>query len=104
MNFLCMYFKKEYIVAFKTTNLLFLLSPACNDEHGHCVEGKTENFCLCNTGWQGDSCDDCCPYWNCPETNGTIACLLPNECRCSDTTKASDTTGLCDLPTLIKTP
>ena len=49
-----------------------LLSPACHKEHGKCVEGKGANFCLCNTGWKGETCDDCCPYWNCPEKNETI--------------------------------
>ena len=79
------------------------ISPECNEDNGRCVEGNP-NFCLCHTGWQGDSCDECCPYWECPETNHTIACIVPNECRCSTEVADNDKTGLCNHPTMIKTP
>ena len=62
----------------------FLFSPAC--VHGFCAEGPdpaTDNFCICSTGWKGAACDQCMPYWGCPE-DGT--CNNPNECICSDAT------------------
>jgi len=84
-------------------------TPECHEDNGHCVEGKSDkfphvHFCLCNTGWKGDTCSDCCPYWNCPEKDLSVACKLPNECRCSDATKKNDTTGLCGQAMLIRTP
>ena len=62
----------------------FLYSPAC--VHGFCAEGPdpaTDNFCICSTGWKEAACDQCMPYWGCPE-DGT--CNNPNECICSDAT------------------
>merc|ERR1711862_962978 len=40
-----------------------------------------ENQCICETGWKSKACDECVPYWNCPN-QGKDACNLPNECLC----------------------
>ena len=36
------------------------------------------NECWCKAGWQGPSCSECVPYWNC--VHGT--CNEPFECNC----------------------
>ena len=48
----------------------------CHSENGYCEEPDT---CLCKTGWEGESCDECVPYWFCP-ASGT--CNEPNQCIC----------------------
>ena len=68
-------------------------------EHGTCVQHPSggENFCVCETGWQGDSCDRCVPYWECPQPNtrsGIPACVNPNDCICT-TPGLADPKGLC---------
>ena len=30
-----------------------------------------ENGCACEAGWQGEKCDKCVPYWNCPNQKST---------------------------------
>lgn len=61
-------------------------------EHGICLEDildNGENGCACEAGWQGEKCDKCVPYWNCPNQNvddplsdDGLACVLPNQCIC----------------------
>ena len=40
--------------------------------------------CICKTGWSGADCNQCIPYWACPE-KGPENCNLPNECICFNT-------------------
>ena len=49
----------------------------------------TRNGCACEAGWQGEKCDQCVPYWNCPNQNvdnfdspDGLSCILPNQCWC----------------------
>merc|ERR1719431_835434 len=42
-----------------------------------------DNFCVCENGWKSDACNQCVPYWNCPN-QGNDACVKPNECICPD--------------------
>merc|ERR1739848_108472 len=71
--------------------------PFCSDcQNGECA-GPEECVCFsgCETGWQGDSCDRCVPYWECPQPdNGIPACINPNDCICT-TSGLSDPKGLC---------
>ena len=61
--------------------------------NGKCVEADPDNCCICETGWQGEKCDQCVPYWDCPE-RGNSACVRPNECICN-TPSINDPKGLC---------
>ena len=40
--------------------------PPC--VHGFCVKGNnyTGNFCICQLGWCEKTCNQCIPYWECP--------------------------------------
>ena len=56
-----------------------------------------ENGCACEAGWQGEKCDKCVPYWNCPNQNvddpdseDGLACVLPNQCLCKTAGPAHD--------------
>ncbi len=84
--------------------------------NGICAEGEDgqDNFCICHTGdsflqtrkkprenstsffsisgWKGEACDQCVPYWDCPN-KAADACNLPNECFCAPGTE--DPEGLC---------
>ena len=70
-------------------------SPKCG-QHGVCdtliSNGTNVNYCLCENGWRGDSCEKCRPYWNCPNQDDT-ACINPNQCFCNGI--VSDPNGLC---------
>ena len=80
-------------------------------EHGTCFKHPTnssENFCICESGWQGESCDHCKPFWKCPQpfnvtqgfSSGNFpSCVNPNECICA-TQGLSDPNGLCGHPEL----
>ena len=46
------------------------------------MNGTNTNFCICETGWKNDLCDQCVPYWECPNTDESTACKKPNECLC----------------------
>lgn len=85
-------------------------------EHGRCEANITSsnaanpaaNGCVCEVGWQGENCEYCVPYWNCPNENYNdllsadgLACLLPNECWCKDGGVAHDDADfghLCNNP------
>ena len=41
--------------------------------------------CICHTGWSGSDCNQCIPYWACPE-QGPNSCIEPNDCICFETT------------------
>ena len=76
---------------FEVKLLISIFSPAC--EHGQCVINEEEgNFCICETGWTNPGCDQCKPYWECPNQEAD-ACLLPNECHCPN--DEIDPKGLC---------
>ena len=79
--------------------ILYSFSPACG-ENGECVEGPEDqdNFCICETGWKGDDCKQCVPYWECPN-QGEDACNVPNECLCGET--VDDPNGLCNNTDLV---
>ena len=64
--------------------------------HGKCVANNPENCCICETGWSGEACDRCVPYWDCPELVEE-ACVNPNECICT-TPNLNDPKGLCQHP------
>ena len=64
-----------------------------------------KNGCACEAGWQGEKCDKCVPYWNCPNQNVNdpddadgLACSLPNQCFCKVTGDmvSSDDGHLCN--------
>ena len=61
-----------------------------------------ENFCICETGWSGEACDRCVPYWDCPETVEE-SCVNPNECICT-TPNLNDPKELCQNPMIKTTP
>ena len=73
-------------------NFVYIFSsPKCN--HGTCKASEgVENICMCQNGWQGKSCDQCIPYWECPNQQED-ACVLPSQCICNDNTV--DPKGLC---------
>ena len=76
-----------------------------------------QNFCVCENGWRGDSCEKCRPYWRCPNQE-TDACVNPNQCICNGTVSDPDllcgntflnnakhqTTKLASITTTITTP
>ena len=53
---------------------MFEISPPC--VNGVCTEDDdgSSNFCICQMGWKGQSCDQCVPHWNCPVQDQT-ACI-----------------------------
>ena len=64
-----------------------------------------KNGCACEAGWQGERCDKCVPYWDCPNKNVNdqnstdgLACLRPNQCFCKlgGTAIESDDKALCN--------
>ena len=57
------------------------------------MEKDGTHFCRCNLGWQGEACNACVPYWECPY-KGDGACEKPNECRCPTGTRDPD--DLCE--------
>ena len=93
-NMLLWCLEQLFVMFLHTFNFL---SPSC--EHGSCSKNNDGNsFCICEEGWKGESCENCVPYWNCPNQKAD-ACLIPNECRCDSDQK--DTLDLCfhkDLP------
>ena len=52
-----------------------------------------QNQCICQPGWKGERCDECRPYWICPNQDKD-ACHEPNECFCHGT--IIDPLGLCN--------
>ena len=60
------------------------------------MNATNTNFCICETGWSNDLCDQCVPYWECPNKDESTACIKPNECLCPDGTE--DPKGLCQCP------
>ena len=72
-------------------------SSSC--DHGTCSEIDDKGYvCLCDKGWKGSACNECVPYWECP--NQSIdACNLPNECHCDG---SNDSKGLCFHEDLAK--
>jgi len=78
-------------------------------EHGVCLEGllpNGKNGCACEAGWQGEKCDHCVPYWDCPNKNvvdpsdpNGIACKEPNQCWCKQGGDAitGDKSEMCNI-------
>ena len=66
--------------SYSVLNLIFLfliffwISPSC--VNGNCTEFNdgNSNYCKCEIGWRGQSCDQCVPHWNCPVQDQT-ACI-----------------------------
>ena len=50
----------------------------------HCFISLQPGECICQTGWSGPDCNQCIPYWNCPE-KGPENCNAPNDCICFST-------------------
>ena len=97
--------KHQYIISYKKDiidilgcKLLFLNLIFTREEcvHGKCVANDPENCCICETGWSGEACDRCVPYWDCPETVEE-SCVNPNECICT-TPNLNDPKELCQNP------
>ena len=75
-----------------------VFSDGVGCEHGTCNSHSGGNYCICETGWSGAGCDQCVPYWDCPE-KGALSCTHPNECICT-TPGISDPKGLCGMEAL----
>ena len=54
--------------------------PICNHDNETCAHGicRAPNFCACEVGWEGISCDVCIPLPGCVHGN----CTMELECNC----------------------
>ena len=65
--------------------------PICDHTNAGCVHGvcKSPNYCACEVGWEGMSCDSCIPLPGCKHGY----CELALECNC----ESGYGGGYCDI-------